>query len=823
MKHDTQIRQFSLATTLLVCALLSASGQTGISPELLKQYQKQYGSNPAFSSSDRMQQLLSDYQKQKAGEVSAKTAIQKNKEESATDSTSQVSKKDSVQSLSLYESLLRGINVHPDSQLPRLSVFGYDVFSKSKPTTFAPADFASVPSSYPINSGDEVVVLLWGRINEEYRLRVSREGTINIPRIGPLSVAGLPFDAMQKNILDRVGTIEGVNASVSMGVLRSIGVYIVGEVNSPGFYTISSLSNVTNALFAAGGPTKRGSLRTIQLKRNGKTVSTIDFYDFLLSGSDRTGLRLQSGDVIHVPVVQSMVAIAGNVRRSALYEMNGKTTLADALALAGGLSPAAWTSRIQVERFMNNRFQAVIDIESEGDKIPSFDVNDGDIIKVFPVLERDKNTVYLSGNVYRPGKYEFKEGMRVTNLIPNAEALLPETYFNYGIILRQDPPSFLDRIVPFNLQNALASAASADNIALQPKDQVVIYNKDFFEPDRTVSIDGAVTKSGTYKLLDNMKIRDLVLQAGGLSDDASPVRGELYRRTIKEMLVETEKIEFCIECAMNDDAKHNLPLLRADRVFIRQKKGWEDERKVILKGQFMYPGMYVIFEGETLGDLIKRAGGFKEDAYLAASIFTRTSARLLEEQRKKEYLQQLEINMFNLSSELAAKEKNAEAQAMLAQQTALKEKLSTVIPQGRIIIDLTKEENYSSFALEDSDMVFIPRNVNTVSVVGEVFNPATFTYNGKNRSPRYFIESAGGIKESADKKHIYVIKANGSIITNKMQKLSSIALEPGDAVVVPQKVRYATPGKVFFDTMDAIFKIASTLAIVITVITAMNK
>jgi polysaccharide biosynthesis/export protein len=823
MKHHAVIRHLTLSITLLICALLPASGQTGINPDLLKQYQKQYGSNPAFSSSDRMQQLLSEYQKQKAGEVTTKTAEQKKEEESATDSTSQASKKDTVQSLSLYESLLRGINVHPDSQLPRLAVFGYDVFSKAKPTTFAPADFASVPSSYPINSGDEIVVLLWGRINEEYRLRVSRDGTINIPRIGPISVAGLPFDAMRKNILDRVGTIEGVNASVSMGELRSIGVYIVGEVTSPGFYTISSLSNVTNALFAAGGPTKRGSLRTIQLNRNGKTISTIDFYDFLLSGSDRTGLRLQSGDVIHVPTVQSMVAIAGNVRRSALYELKGKTTLADALQLAGGLSPAAWTSRIQVERFMNNRFQAVIDVESErADKIPSFDVNDGDIIKIFPVLERDKNTVYLSGNVYRPGKYEFKEGMRITNLIPNAEVLLPETYFNYGIILRQDPPSFLDRIVPFNLQNALASSASADNIALQPKDQVVIYNKDFFEPDRSVTIDGAVTKAGTYKLLENMKIRDLVLQAGGLSDDASPVRGELYRRTIKEKLVETEKIEFCIECAMNDDAQHNLPLLRADRVFIRQKKGWEDERKVVLKGQFMYPGTYVIFEGETLGELIKRAGGFKEDAYLAASIFTRNSVRLLEEQRKKEYLQQLELNMLNLSNELAAKEKNTEAQAMLAQQMALKEKLGTIIPLGRIIIDLTKSEKYESFALEDSDIVYIPRNMNTISVVGEVFNPATFTFNGKNISLWYYIESAGGIKESSDKKHIYVVKANGSIITNKMKSLSSIMLEPGDAVVVPQKVRYSSPHKLFVDTMDAIFKMASTLAIVLSVVIALR-
>ncbi|MBN1127901.1 MAG: SLBB domain-containing protein, partial [Chitinispirillaceae bacterium] len=464
MKRPTVPRLLLLSAALLLLSSVSSSGQNNLSPDLIKQYQKQYGSNPAFSSSERMQQLLSDYQKKKSGEVAAKSS---DLEAADSDSVAIVlSRKDSLVTASMYESLLRGKTVHPDSLLPRLSMFGYDVFSKKGPTTFAPADVSSVPASYPINAGDEIVVLLWGRINEEYRLPVSRDGTINLPRIGPVSVAGLPFETMRKNILDRVGTIEGVQASVSMGELRSIGVYIVGEVVSPGFYTVSSLSSVTNALFAAGGPTKRGSLRTVQLKRNGKTVSTVDFYDFLLAGTDRSGLRLQSGDVIHVPIVQSMVAVAGNVRRSALYEIKGKTSLADAIELSGGLSPTAWTGRIQVERFMNNQFQSVLDVESKDGKIPSFEVGDGDIIKVFPVLDKDRNTVYLSGNVFRPGKYEFREGMRITDLLPNPEALLPETYFDYGIVLRQDPPSYLDRIVPFNLQHAIETPASADNLAL---------------------------------------------------------------------------------------------------------------------------------------------------------------------------------------------------------------------------------------------------------------------------------------------------------------------------------------------------------------------
>jgi polysaccharide biosynthesis/export protein len=300
----------------------------------------------------------------------------------------------------------------------------------------------------------------------------------------------------------------------------------------PGYYTVSGLSNVTNALFAAGGPTRRGSLRGVQLKRNGKTVATVDFYDFILSGKDNTGLRLKSGDVILVPIVKQMVAIAGNVRRSALYEIKPNTSLKDALALAGGISPAGWSSRIQIERFKDNQMQVVLDLTSETPSaIPDFEVADGDIIKIFPVVEKNRNAVYLSGNVMRPGKYEYKPGMRLSDVLPDYTLLLPETYFEYALVLRQNPPSFLNRLVPISLKSAMEDHSCAANIALQPRDEVIIYSRDYFEPDRTVIIDGAVTNPGRQKLLDNMRVRDLIIKAGGLTEEASPKHGELYRRT----------------------------------------------------------------------------------------------------------------------------------------------------------------------------------------------------------------------------------------------------------------------------------------------------
>lgn len=752
--------------------------------------------------------------------------------DSTTAKVLQLSKTDSLYSsnndsihpkkLSVYEKLVQGIDINPDSLLPTLKNFGYDIFNNSKPSTFAPSDFVTVPSNYPIGSDDEIIVMLWGRINEEYRLKVGRNGKINIPRIGPVSVAGSSFNTMRENILNRVGKIEGVNASVSMGELRTIGIYIVGEVVSPGYYTLSALSNVTNALFAAGGPTKNGSLRKIQLKRNGKIEANIDFYDFLINGIDNTGLRLQSGDVILVPIIKNMAAITGNVRRSALYEFNDKLDLNQLVKYAGGFTPSAWTNRIQIERFINNDYQVVLDYNSEHNDLPSFEIKDGDIVKIYPVLEKNHNAIYLSGNVKRPGKQEFKENMRISDILFSYDLLLPETYFEYAVILRQDPPDFLERIITFNLKNVLDNSLSTDNLTLKPKDQIVIYNRDFFEPVRTVYIEGAVTYPGEYKLLNNMTIRDLILQAGGLTEEASPIRGEIYRRKYlenKEML--TEKFDFSVELAMKNLSEHNLSLQKLDRVFIRNKKGWEEEKKIKLSGQFVYPGNYILFEGECLGDLIKRAGGLKEDAYLAAAVFTRKSVKELETKHLNEYSKQMEMDLLSYSTEMAAKENSNDLQEALSQQIEMKQKIEKKEKSGRVIIDMRKKENYQNFILEDGDELFVPRKPNTISVIGEVFNPSTFIFEPSNPFVSYYLNAAGGLKKSSDKKQIYIIKANGSILTKK--KVLNTNIEPGDAIVVPQKIIYSNPHKRFVDTADAIFKISSIFATLLTLIVTASK
>jgi len=721
---------------------------------------------------------------------------------------------------SVYEDMFMGKDVYPDSLIPRLRPYGYEVFSRPRSHSLGPGDMGSVPADYPVRAGDEVRVHLWGRINEEYTLKVSREGTLSIPHnVGPVAVAGLSFGAMQRAVTDKLKNIEGVNVTLSMGELRPIGVYIVGEVGAPGFHTVSPLTSVTNALFAAGGITRRGSLRGVRLMRGGKLVAEVDFYEFLNTGSDRTGLRLQPGDVIAVPVARQMAAVVGNVRRSALYELKKPTKLSEALDLAGGVSPAGWMGRVQVERYQDNSRHIVLDVDSAS-AAPDFLIQDGDMVKVFPVLSKGENAVYLSGNVLRPGRYELKSGMRVRDIIGGHGDLLPEAYFDYAVILRKTYPSYLDRIVSFNLGKALEDAGSADNVALEERDEVIVYNSDYFNPDRSVSVEGAVTAPGSYKLLDNMTVRDLILQAGGLSDDASKERGELYRRQSRDESVVTKKIEFSIDGAMNGDPSQNVVLARNDRIFIRSMRGWESERSVRLGGQVYYPGVYVAFEDETLGDLVKRAGGFKPDAYLPAAVFTRQSVKAMEESRMKLYNNELGTDMIRLSIEMASRGVNVSS--LLEQQMMLRQTLDSVTVLGRVMIDMTDEEQYKSFVLEDGDELFVPRNLSTVSVLGEVYNPATFRLNAQRPTVTHYLDIAGGPKESADRKAIYVVKANGSVVSNKVMRVNTINLEPGDVVIVPAKIRYTNNFKLFIDSADATLKIGSFLAAVVTLIIAIN-
>lgn len=723
---------------------------------------------------------------------------------------------------SIYEKLLRQERIEPDSLLATLQVFGHDIFKSD--AQISQSGLAPVSNSYPVGPGDEVVITLWGRINEEHRLTVDRNGNINIPRIGFLPVANLSFSGLKEAVMAKVGAIEGVEASVSMGELRSIPIYVVGEVAIPGIYNVSALSNPTAALFACGGPTKMGSLRHIQLLRGSTLIKEIDFYDFLCSGKNDISVRLQPNDVLFVPMVKQMAAVAGNVRRSAIFEIEPASTLSDVIELAGGVSPGGWINRIQIERLQDNQYQTALDISVDSlKKIPDTKILDGDIVKIFPVVNKDENVVFLDGNVLRSGKYELQQGMKLSTLIGGYSNLQPETYFQYAVLERYDPPSYLARIIPFNPGTILADSLSSDNIPLQPRDRVIIYNRDYFEPDRSVTIDGAVTGAGNFKLLDNMRIKDLVLQAGGLSMDASPLRGEVYRRTTDVEAASTKKIDFCVSCAMENDPNHNLTLEKFDRVYIRRMQGWKEQQVVTLVGEVIYSGDYVLLPGETLGQLLARAGGFTDEAYIDAAIFTRQSVKALEQKRLDEYLQQLQRQMLDVSANLAASDNVAEAQALFNRQLALLEQLKQTEAVGRVVINLNKKENYNDFPLEDGDVLYVPKVLNTVSVIGEAVNPSTFSYETDQTRARFYLNVSGGYKPTADKRGCYIIKANGKVVTKAMTSVMKYEMMPGDVLVVPRSIKTRDNYKVFMDTITAIFQITSITAQVFSIISTLSR
>ncbi|MCU0594149.1 MAG: SLBB domain-containing protein, partial [Desulfobacterota bacterium] len=351
----------------------------------------------------------------------------------------------------------------PSPEAPSLEIFGHKLFS-SAPSTFAPITSIPVSNDYIIGPGDEVKVLMWGRLDAFYTLEVDNEGVINFPKVGPLTVAGLTFGEIKELIRAKAESITGVNVNVSMGKLRTIQVFVLGEVKSPGLYTVSSLATVSNALLASGGPTALGSLRKVELKRHGKTVTVIDLYAFLLRGDTSADMRLMPGDSIFIPQTGPMVAVSGNVKRPAIYEMKDDRTLQNAIDLAGGLKPRAYNQRIQIERAFQNRVQVVLDISfDELQQKRPIPLMDGDLIRIFSIQPASVNAVYLYGNVIRPGEYAYETGLRVLNVIPDIQSLDLDTYFDYALIKRYRFEDSKSELIPFNLGRLLVSKDMRQN------------------------------------------------------------------------------------------------------------------------------------------------------------------------------------------------------------------------------------------------------------------------------------------------------------------------------------------------------------------------
>ena len=774
-----------------------------------------------------------------------------------------------------------------------LKPFGYDVFANS-PQTFAPIMDIAIPADYIIGPGDKISIQVFGKEKDELELTVNREGQIIFPAHGPFTVSGLSFNEMKRLLTARIKEkVIGVDVVVGIASLRSMRVFVLGDAHKPGPYTLSSLSSVTHAIFAAGGISDIGSLRNIQLKRAGKLVTSIDLYDLLIKGDSRSDVLLQSGDVIFIAPKGNTISVEGEVRRPAIYELSQKENFNDVLAMSGGLLPTAFAKTTRVERYNQDSLRTVVNIDLTKESDLAKEAHAGDAVYVMKAAEMFEQSITVIGAVTRPGKYQWQTGQRITDIFPNIDShLLNSADLNYSIVVREIDIARNIEILQFDLAKAISSPNSADNIVLQGNDKVLVFasviklidskinldslaftqdnlakkeqelakekykQKQFWlkygdseqvaqldsdeaaaaklveqsiaqfsggeleeeldlkeltlfsrqrllmpiieklkrqgksgQPIQLVEADGEVKFPGLYPLARNARVSDLIAAAGGLTESAYMVRAEVSRNQIINHRAQQTSLMFSLSSALAGDEKDNVLLSSKDRLNIHQIPAWSENNVVELRGEFVFPGKYTVRRGESLADLIAKAGGFTKFAHQEGSVFTRVQLREIEQQNLLKLTADLRIEMASKSmTDQNYSQSYVEVQQMLAD-------MANVQPVGRLVIDLPKvisNKNYDVL-LEGGDVLYVPTLKNSINVVGQVQVTSSHIYD-INLSAEDYLAQSGGSKKRADEGRIYIISANGSI---KMMEsgnwFSSDAgdnLRPGDTIVVPLDAEY---------------------------------
>lgn len=699
-----------------------------------------------------------------------------------------------------------------------LEQYGYSFFDNESPD-FRPLTNVPVGSDYIIGPGDSFMIYLWGGAEESHNVTVSRDGDIIIPRVGTLNVTGLTFEEL-KDFLGRKFKeyYNEFQVNITMVTLRTIDIYLVGEVKNPGTYPVSSLSTIVTALYATGGPTKNGSLRNINLIRNGETVATLDLYDFFINGIKDNDERLEPGDTIFVPVIQPVVGISGYVKRPAIYEIKGKQTIGELIDLAGGVLSVSYLQNVVLERITDHQKRIVKTFNIDpNDEQSNIDLNtllqDGDLIKIYPVNETMHQVVYLEGHVKYPRAYEFREGIKILDIIPSYDYLLNEPYLPVAEIVRLVMPDLHPETIKFDL-DALMSGDETQNIELQDQDRIIIYGK-WEKRDRPkVTINGEVKNPGTYNLVDNMTVKDLIFLAGNLSDKAYLDNADITRFIEGEDDTQSLTMKFSVRNALEGVPEDNILLEADDIIYIRSIPSYTQaiNRKIYLEGEFVFPGEYSFSEGERLSSVISRAGGITDDAYPFGAIFTRESVKQTQDAGYTENVEQVERDIASLAaiatSSSLDKEDTALVQATIMEKKALLEKLKNAAPTGRMIINLdnillSPSSDYD-VQLRAGDHLTVPKREDFVNISGEVYNQTALLYE-EGRDVDYYLNKVGGVTKTAAKKQIYIVKANGTVISKQQGGLfglglwdegnsrwsfggfGSIELDPGDSIIVPQK------------------------------------
>ncbi len=777
-----------------------------------------------------------------------------------------------------------------------LARFGMDVFRNGTGNLGdLPMDMPVGPE-YVLGPGDGLSIDLWGGVSQRLQRVVDRQGRVSLPEVGVVEVAGRNLGDVQHLVQSVLRTqFRDVDADVSLSRLRTVRVYVVGDVERPGPYDVSSLSTPLNAVYEAGGPTSRGSLRTLRHSRGNQVVQEIDVYDLLLHGIGSELKGLQPGDTILVPPLGPEITVEGMVRRPAIYELGSEKSLAEVLELAGGVLQSGTLRHVDVERVEAHLSRTMLRLDiPEDDKqetvtlaLENFKVQDGDKIKISPILPYADKTVYLEGHAFHPGKFAYRDGMKVTDIIKSYSDLLPEPYKRHAEIIRLSPQDYTPTVIAFNLDDALAgkdqnlvlkpfdtvrvfsrfdfedppvitvngqvrdpgdhltngatylrdaiylaggatpdaqlndaqvfrktqdgklkvisvdltkalAGDEANNILLEPKDRLFIHrNLAKFDPP-TVKIEGEVERPGKYPLGEEMLATDLVRVAGGLKRGAYTELADLTRYEVEQgTSVAGEHQTIPIGKALAGEPDTDVRLHDGDVLTIRQLAGWNDIGATItVKGEVLHPGTYGIQEGERLSSILQRAGGLRRDAYPYGAVFERAQVRDLEAKSHAQLVSDVQEQGTVLRQAPANDEdqKLAKEAALMQWQSTL-ERLQKTPPAGRLVIHISKDMKHwagtpADIEVRAGDAIYIPKRPSLVLVDGAVYNPTAVSYK-PGRSAGWYLQQAGGPTNSANKKAVFVIRGDGSVVGGSGGLFSGSAehatLLPGDMVVVPEK------------------------------------
>lgn len=673
-----------------------------------------------------------------------------------------------------------------------LSAFGYNIFNYT-PTTFEPSASMPAPASYIIGPGDELVISMWGDVQDVQKQTVSNTGDIYIPNAGLVNVSGLTLKGVQNKLSGVLAKVNatlntslsgsGTHLDVSTGKLRSVKIYLMGEITKPGGYTLPALSTSFTALYYGGGPSINGSLRNVKVMRRGKTIAEIDLYDYLIEGNRSGDIEVQDEDIIFVPPVGKRVAMSGNVYRPAIYELKINETLRNALNFAGGLNFNAYFERVHVERIIpfeqRKNFQYnILDIDLKFNSVNelrnnNYSLEDGDVVEILGVNARPENKVVISGDVKKPGTYELNKGMTIRDLIYRADNIYPDAFLSKAVLIRT-LQNEKKQLITFNLKKAL-EGNSSDNYTLENRDEVQIFNEETFYPTKKVHIYGAVKSPGEYIRYENMTLSQLIVLAGGLSDSATTKDIEITRLDTISMDVFSQEINFDLPKDYWTINKANDFLLQDfDKVFIKADPAKTFSQNVEIVGEVLYPGNYsILHEGEKLHDLISRSGSFKSTAYKEGIYIYRIN---------KSVKANIGDNLIYASDSV-----DFSLKTQLKFNKSLSQEYSNRIPIQWDEIENNTNSRYN-IKLEAGDKIVVPKDPDVVTIVGEVGLPSTVPYK-EGEGLNYYIKQAGGYTENANEGKEVVILPNG-----KKWKPSGFFLFPdpeilsGSTVYVPMYV-----------------------------------